>query len=164
MGGGMKLFGLGLAVDDVVQRLADHRFWHTHAFGQVADLGDAPAPEVGHAPMTNLALAQQVAHRGNSDLQWCAVVFAVQVIDVQVIAAQARQAGVDGVEDVLAAQTAAVRNAIGRAKADLAGQDPVMAIAGNGFTYDLFTASGVVHVSGVDEVDALVPGFVDNAQ
>ncbi|MNU05761.1 hypothetical protein D3C72_2506740 [compost metagenome] len=65
---------------------------------------------------------------------------------------------------MLAAQTAAVRDAISRTEADLAGQDPVVAVAGNGFTDNLFAASGVVHIRGVDEVDALVPGFVDDAQ
>ncbi|MNE33098.1 hypothetical protein D3C81_1135660 [compost metagenome] len=160
----LELLGFGLAIDDVVQRLADHRFRHAQTLGQVADFGNTPATEVGHAPVTDFALADQVANGGNAHFQRGVVVFAVQVVDVQVIGAQARQAGLDRIEDVLAAQTAAVGHAVSRTKADLGRQHPFMAVAGNRFADDLFTAPGAVHVCGVNEVDALVPGFVDDMQ
>ncbi|MNO67303.1 hypothetical protein D3C76_581080 [compost metagenome] len=92
------------------------------------------------------------------------MVFAVQVVDVQVVHVHARQRGLQGIEDVLARQPAAVGQAIGRAEADLAGDDPVLAMARHCFTDDFFRAPGVVNVGGVDEVDALVPGLVDDAQ
>ncbi len=37
-------------------------------------------------------------------------------------------------------------------------------MAGHRFADDFLRAPGVVHVCGVDEVDALVPGLVDDAQ
>lgn len=65
---------------------------------------------------------------------------------------------------MFARQPAAVGQAIGRAEADLAGHDPVLPMAGHRFADDFLCAPGVVHVSSVDEVDALVPCLVDDAQ
>ncbi|MNJ51255.1 hypothetical protein D3C77_465550 [compost metagenome] len=114
--------------------------------------------------MTNLALAQQIAHGGDGNLQRRVVVFAVQVIDIQVVGAQAGQAGLDGIEDMLAVQARAVRDTLGGTEADLAGQHPVMAVARDRLTDDFLAVPGVVDIGGVDEVDALVPGLVDDQQ
>ena len=75
-----------------------------------------------------------------------------------------RERGLDGIEQVLAREPTAVGQAFCRAETGLGGDDPVLAMAGHGLADDLFGAPGVVNVSGVDEVDALVPGLVDDAQ
>ncbi len=119
---------------------------------------------IRQAPIADLALANQVANGRHRDLQRRVVVFAVQVIDVEIVSAQARQAGVDTVEHVLAAQTAAVRDTVHRAETDLGRQHPFVAVTGNRFADDFFRTAVGVDVGGVDEIDALVPGLVDDPQ
>ena len=53
--------------------------------GHANHFGDAPTPVVGQPPVADLALADQVANRRHRDLQRGVVVFAVQVVDVQVV-------------------------------------------------------------------------------
>src|SRR5690606_24593712 len=69
-----------------------------------------------------------------------------------------------GVEQVLARKAAAVGYPLHRAIAGLGRHDPVLAVTGHRFADDLLGAATVVYVGGVDEVDALVPGLVDDAQ
>jgi hypothetical protein len=57
----------------------------------VHHLGDAPAAEVGHAPVADLAGAQQVVQRAQRLFQVHAVEVAVQVQDVDVVGLQARR-------------------------------------------------------------------------
>ncbi|MNH44153.1 hypothetical protein D3C79_1062320 [compost metagenome] len=64
------------------------------------------------------------------------MVLAVQVVNVQVVQVHARERRVDGIEDVLAREAAAVGQAVSRAKADLGRHDPVLAMACHGFAND----------------------------
>ena len=159
-----QLLRFGLAVDDVVQRLAHNRLGHTQALGHVADLGDAPAAEIGHAPVTDLALLQQITDGPHGFFQRHAVVFAVQVVDIQVIGTHARQAGFDGIEQMLARQPAAVGQAVHCTESRFGGNHPVLPVARHRLANDLLRAPAVVDVGGIDKVDALIPGLVDDPQ
>ena len=62
-------------------------------------LGNAPAAEVRHPPVADLAGLHQIAHRTQRLFQVHAVDVAVHVADVDVVGLQAGQAGIDFAQD-----------------------------------------------------------------
>ena len=114
-------------VEQVVVRLADDRRRHAlrRAFGD--DLGDAPAAVVRHAEVADLAAADQVADRADGLGDRRAPVVAVQVVDVDVIGGEPREAAVAGRQHPAPRQAAVVRRP-GQRVADLGGEDPALAV------------------------------------
>ena len=149
---------LGLAVQQVVVRLADRRAGHVQRLGHVHHLGDAPAAEVGHAPGADLAGAQQRVHGAQRLFQVHAVVIAVQVVDVEVVGAQAPQAVLAGALDP-APRVVRLVGLGAHAVAQFAGQHPVAARAVlEQLTQQAFTATHRVDIGRIDEVHAVFAG------
>ena len=85
-------FHLRQAVEQVVIGLANHGAGHVHLARHVDHLGDAPAPEIGHTPITNLAVTQQRLDGPQRLFEAHAVEIAVQVINVHVVGGQSAKA------------------------------------------------------------------------
>ena len=80
----------GDPVEQVVIGLAHHRRRHSLRFALVDDFRDAPAAEIRHAEIADLAGADQAADRVDGLGQRRVGVVAVQVVDVDVVGAKAR--------------------------------------------------------------------------
>ena len=118
-------------------------------------LGELKGVHAGSADVERLAGAHDVVQRAQRLFDRRVVIEAVDLIEVDVIGAEAAQAGVDGVVDVFAREAALVGVVAHRVE-DLGGDDDAVArgevlqrAAG-----DLFADAVGVHVGGVEEVDA----------
>jgi hypothetical protein len=86
----------------------------------------------------------------------------MKVQDVDVVGAQAPEARLDRLHDPLARLSLFVRTWRGRI-AELRRNHPAIATLGDRAADDFFRAAGVIDVSRVDEVDALIESLVDDA-
>ncbi|MNT08093.1 hypothetical protein D3C72_1428220 [compost metagenome] len=146
---------LGHAVQQVVVRLAGHRARHAQLAAQPRDLGDAPAAEVRHRPVADLAAAHQVAHRADRLFQVLAGVVAVQVKDVDMVGREPVQAVLDRARD----PHARVMRVVGRGLhgvAELGRQHPVVAAGAQQPADHLLRRALGVDVGGIDEIHAVV--------
>ncbi|MNM76661.1 hypothetical protein D3C81_884910 [compost metagenome] len=144
-------------VQQVVVRLAGHRARHAQAVAQAGDLGNAPATEVRHGPVADLAGADQVAHGAHRLLEVGAGEVAVQVEDVHIVGSQPAQAVFHLAQDPRARIVRLVRTAAHRV-AELGGEHPVVAVGNQQAAHHLLGAALAVDIGGVDEIDAVVTG------
>ena len=163
MPAGGQYLDLGHAVEQVVVRLAHRGAGHADAARAVHQLGDAPGAEVGHAPVADLARAQQRLDGEQRLLQVHVLVVAVQVDDVHVVGLQAREAGLHLAQHP-GARVAALVHAVGHLVAQLGRQHPVVALAlEQPAQHGLGRALGV-HVARVHVVHAVLARMGDDGR
>ena len=162
VGAGLQHLDLGQAVEQVVVGLADHRPRHVQLARPVHQLGDAPAAKVGHAPVADLAGAQQRVDRAQRLFQVHAVVVAVQVVDIDVVGGQPLQAGLAGPHHP-GARIPPFVWPVRHLVADLGGQHPVVAGGADRLADHRLGGAVGVDIGGVDEVDTRAMGMVDDA-
>ncbi len=85
----------------------------------------------------------------------------VEVVEVEVVGLQTREAFVDGAENGFAREAVLVRR-VAHLEEDFAGQDDLVAAALERVAEQRFRDTRVVHVGGVEEVDAGVEAAVDD--
>jgi hypothetical protein len=107
-------------------------------------------------------LANQVCNRAHALFERRIRDGAVKVQDVEVVGAKTLQARLDGLHNPLARLALLVRALRGRI-AEFCGDHPTVASIRNRAADDFLRASCVINVSCVDEIDALVERFVDDA-
>lgn len=86
----------------------------------------------------------------------------MKVKDIDVVCVETLEARLNGLDDPLARLALFVGTLLCRV-AELRRHDPIVALAGYRATDHLFGASGMIDVGGIDEVDALVERFADDA-
>ena len=161
MGASGEVLDLGHTVEGVVIGLAHHRAVDARVIAEAADFGDAPGAVVGDAEMADLALPHEVGHGMDDLAQRRAVILLVEVQNVDGVHPEALEAGLDGGEGVAAGQTKSVGAGAGGI-GELGGQDPPVAVGGDGAANDFLRRALVIDVRRVDEVDALVSRAVDD--
>jgi hypothetical protein len=152
---GRQHFDLRLSIEQVVVGLAHDGPGHVHRAREMHHLGDAPAAEVRHPPVADLAGPQQGIDRTQRLLQVHAIEVAVQVVDVDVVGTQPREAGVAFAQHP-DARIARFVGPFGHLVADLGGQDPVVARALEQLADHRLRLAQRVGVGGVDEVHAVL--------
>ncbi len=112
--------------------------------------------------MADLAVADKIAHRRHRGLERRVVVLLVEVIDIDVIGAEALEARIARLDDPFARQAALVRS-VAHCIGQLGGKDPAIALLGDRGADDLFGAAVVIGVGGIDEIDPGVARLGDDA-
>ncbi len=119
--------------------------------------GGLREPEVA-----DLAGLDQLGHGADGLLDRDRLVDAVLVVEVDVVDAEALEAGVAGGADVLRLAVDADPGAVGLALvAELGGELDLVAASGDGLADELLVGEGAVHVGRVEERHAQVEGAVD---
>ncbi len=129
------------------------------------DFGDAPAAEIRHAEVANLAGLDQRAERPHRLRERRLPVVDVQVVDIDPVGAKAREAFVARAQDPAPRQTAGVREFAAGQRHRIAGlrrEDPARAVGTDRRARDRFGRAVRVYVCGVDEVDARVARVRDD--
>jgi hypothetical protein len=133
------------------------------AFRHPLGFDDFGGGQVGVPDGPHLARAQQVGQRAQRLLDVGAGLGVVELVEVEVVDAEAAQGPFDGGDDPAPGVAAPVRAGAHRAVA-LGGEDDVVAAAAQGLPDDpLAFAVAAVDVGGVDGGDAVVEGPVDDA-
>ena len=145
----------------MVVRLTRRRRRDAGIGAQVDDLGEAPGTIVADAEITHLADADQVGDHSHRLSHRRVGILFVQIVDVDVVGAEARQAFVDRAQQPLARQAASVRPVAHRVR-HLGGQHPAVAIAGDEAAGDFLGGATDIGVGGVDEVDPGVARHADH--
>ncbi|MCY1203585.1 hypothetical protein D9M72_150900 [compost metagenome] len=149
-------------VQQVVVGLARHRTRHAQLAAQACDFRNAPAAEVRHRPVADLAAAHQVAHCPHRLFQVRAGIVAVQVENVDVVRRQPVQAVLHRAQDPGPRIVPVVGRRLHRV-AQLGGKHPVVAVGGQQAPDHLLRRALGVYVGGVDEVHAVVARAGDDA-
>ena len=157
-----QLLDLGRAIDEIVKRFAGDRPIDAEVVGDARHPGDAPAAEIGEAEVAHLALADEVANGAYALFQGRIGDGAVEVEDVDEVRAQALQARFHRLRDPFAGLPLLIGTLATR-KAELGRYDPGLPARRDGPADDLFRAHRVVDIGGIDEVDPLTSGLVDDA-
>ena len=126
------------------------------------DVRDVPGLDVRERPLADLALADQVAEGGDGLLPRGVGIDPVDVVEIDVIGPEARQARVHGLHHVPPRQAAIGDGGAGRLR-DLGREHPAVARGRDRRPDHRLRAPAGVHVGRVDEVDAVVRGVVDDA-
>src|SRR5579859_719931 len=155
-------FHLGLPVHRVVVRLADHRTRNIQFFAKANDFRDAPAAEVGQSEIARLARTDDVAHGDDGFLQGCIIEIAMQVIDVDIVAAEPFQAGIDRLHDPFAPESHLIR-ARPHDVADFGGEYPMIAVGRDELAGNALRFAFRILVGGVDEIDTGIVCGADDA-
>ncbi|KAG1252871.1 hypothetical protein G6F65_017724 [Rhizopus arrhizus] len=130
---GGQLLDFGRAIDDVVERLAGDRTVDAELVGDARHFGNAPAAEIGQAEVPHLALADQVAHGAYAFFERQARDCAMEIQQVDVVGAQALEAGLHRLVDPAARLALLVRaGRTRRREAELGGDHPAVAVVGDG--------------------------------
>ena len=158
---GKELY-LGVPVDQVVEGL------HAGEGGEIASLagpqarGDLPGVEVGAAQVPDLALLHQGVERGQGLLYGREGIGPVEQVEVEVVGAEPPQAVLHLAEDVVAAAAPLV-GPLSHGPPHLGGQHHLVAPVLEGLAHDALGFAAVVHIGGVDEIDAAIQGLVNDA-
>ena len=149
---GRQHLDLGHAVHGVVVGLGGHGTVDAQVVAQAHHLGVLPAAEVADPEVARLARGENVADRAQGLLERRGLVGLVQVIDVDVIGAEAIQALIDRAQQPFAAESGLMR-VPAHGVAGLGGEHPALPILGDGAPGDLLRDALGIDVRGVDEVD-----------
>ena len=144
-----------------VGRLLGHEALAPAPLRRPLRLHDLVRREGGAAEVEDLALAHQVGEGAERLVDVGVRVGAVDLVEVDVVGAQAAQAVLDLADDPAARVAAHVR-VVAHRRVDLGGQHHVVAPAGQRLADDLLGLAGRVDVGGVDEVDPRVERAVDD--
>ncbi len=155
---------LGIAVSEIVQGLDRRQPVPAMQFLQAHRPHDLPGAEVRDTHVEHFARADEVVQGCQRLFQRRAAVIGVQVVDVYIVGAQALQAGLDGLADVLAGGAGGVRAGAVHCQPDLRRQHNLLPPPGQGLPHDSLRGPGAVLVGGVQEVDAGVQGGLDDRQ
>src|ERR1043165_517660 len=145
---------LFLAIDEVVGVLHRNEARPAAALGGALHLREAPRPHARRADVARLPALHHVVQRLHRFLDGRCFVKAMDLIQVDVVRAEATKRGVDRLEDVLAREPLVVRAGAG-AEEDLRGDDDLVAFGevSDGPAEDLLAGAVRVHVCGVEEGD-----------
>jgi hypothetical protein len=132
------------------------------ALGDPLRLDDLLGREGRAAKGAELSLPHQVAEHPQRLLDIGRVVGAVDLVQVDPVGPQPRQAVLDRLEDP-APRVAAAVGAFAHREVDLGGEHDVVTSTPQRLADDLLGLARGVHIGGVDEVDPLVEGRVDDA-
>ncbi len=129
-------------------------------FGGAAEGGGSG---LRHAEVADFAGGDELGHSTDGVFDRGVGIDAVLVVEVDVVDAEALEAGVAGLANVFGPAVDAEEFAVGAAHvAELGGENDAVAAVADGAADELLVASGAVHVGGVEEVDAGVEGAVDD--
>src|ERR1700674_3260813 len=144
-----------LAIDQVVVVLHGDEAGPTMPVGEIERLGELPGVHARGAEVAGLACPHHVMERFQRLLDRRRGVPAMDLVEVDVVGAEAAQRAVDGVEDVFARQPAVIRTLAHR-KEDLGGDDHLVALGevAERPPQHLLAGAARVHVGGVEEVHA----------
>ena len=128
----------------------------------VERLGELPGEHGGGSDVARLAHAHHIVERLERFLDRRLVIPAVGLVQVEIVDAQAFEAGIDRTEDVLARKPALVGLSPHR-HVDLAGDHHLVAAGeiAQGAPQDFFAGAGGVEVGGIEEVDPQFEGAAD---
>src|ERR1700758_1251132 len=84
------------------------------------------------------------------------------MVDVDIVGAQALQAGLDGIDQMVAGRTLVVR-AIAHGKCGLGRDQQILPLALNRLAEDLLRETFRIHIRGIEKVDACVEAETDEA-
>ncbi|MNI29551.1 hypothetical protein D3C73_833710 [compost metagenome] len=110
---------------------------------------------LAQAQITHLAGTDQFGHGADGFFDGHLRIDTVLVIQVEGVHAQAFQAAVDGLANVFRPTVDAPGSGVRRVADDteLAGQEHLVALAGNGLADQLFIGVRAVHIGGIEQVD-----------
>ena len=148
-----------------VVSLQRHELREAQPLADTQRLGDLPRRPVRHADITHMPVAHQLVERSERLLHRRGGVETVQLVQVDVVELQARQARLHAVENVAARRAARVR-AGARVAEHLGRHHHVVAChlqVLQRLARDLLGRAARVHVGRVDEVDAGVQRLADQA-
>src|SRR5665647_419826 len=154
---------LEVAGDDRVVGLHADEAGPAVAIADAQRLLDLPGGEIGDSDVEDLAHAHEIAERLERLLDGRARVDAMDLVEVDVVGAEAAQAGIDGLHDVLTPEPHVVdvagagRGRVAHRAAELGGDHDGLAGDACGLErppQDLLGLATRVHVGGVEEVDA----------
>lgn len=154
---------LFFAVGEVVMILHGDEFRAAGFVGGVLEFGQLPGVHGTGAEIECFAGADDVVEPVHDLVDWGVVVVTVDLVEIDVVGLEATETVVDGVVEVLAAETFVVE-IIAHGVVEFGGDDDLVAGDAEGFdgaAEDFFTDAEGVHVGGVEEVDAEIPGFGD---
>ncbi|MNS70348.1 hypothetical protein D3C72_1036900 [compost metagenome] len=163
MVGGRQLFGFRRAVDDIVERLAGNGPVDAELVGQMRNFSDAPAAEIRHAEVTQLACMDEIGDGAHRLFQRRIEDGAVEIEDIDIVGVETAQRILDGLDDPLPGMPTEV-GALGVGIDEFRCQNPVIAIGLDAAADDFFRLAVVIDISCVDEVDALLACLVDDAE
>ncbi|SNY46838.1 hypothetical protein SAMN05421748_10815 [Paractinoplanes atraurantiacus] len=161
LGGGQDL-GLDATIEQGIRRLLGVQALEAAALGQPLRLDDRGRRRVGGADRTDLAAAYEIGQGRQGLLQVGARIEAVDLVEVDVVGAQAAQGVLDRRHDPAAGGALPVR-VVAHRPAELGGDHDAVAAALQGLADDLLGFAVRVDVRRVDEVDAGVQGLVHDA-
>jgi hypothetical protein len=128
--------------------------------GDPLALDDGVRGEGGGAEVADLADARQVGKGAEGFLEAGVPVWAVDLVQVDVVGAEATEAVVEGLGEVAPGRTARQRVVVQRV-AGLGGEDDVVAALAEGLAEEGLGLAKAVAVGGVEEADAGVEGLAD---
>jgi hypothetical protein len=131
----------------------------------VHQFGDPPAAEIRDPEVTDLARLDQRPHRGDGLGERRLRVVDMQIVDVDPVGTEPREARLACLHDPAARQAARMRAFVAfelHDVADLRRQDPPCALRADCRAGDLFRRAAGVDVGGVDEVDAILVRMRDD--
>ncbi len=161
---GRQLLSFGLAIGNVVERLARHRRIQPERLRGMAELGNLPRAMVRQSVVAQFARLDQIVERTHRFFDRRLVVFAMDVEQIDVIGVQALQAGIDGTHDVFARCTACVDIAAIERIGELGGEHPAFALRGDAAAHHALGFAFAVDIRGIDRIDALLVGLIDDAR
>jgi hypothetical protein len=123
---GGQLLDFGLAINQVVERLARHGSIDPQPIANTDHFRNPPATEVGQSEVTHLAHSDEVAHGAHAFLQRKVGYRTVEVQDVDVVGPQPLQAGIHRLPDPLAGLTLFVRP-LRKRESEFGGDHPLIA-------------------------------------
>ena len=114
-----------------------------------------PGLEVRDANVAHFPCSHQVIEDAQCFFQGSQRIPGVQVIHVNVVSLQPAQTGIDGVQNVIARQSAVVWPRLGR-KMHFGSQDDLVTFALDGLPNDFFRASTSIDISRIEKIAARV--------
>ena len=154
---------LFFAVDEVVVVLHGDEAGEVVGLLEVEHLVELPGVHAGGAEVEGLACLHDIVEGFAGLFDGGVGVEAVDLVEVDVVDAEALEGGVDGGHDVFARE-AAVVGRVGHGVEDFCGEDEVLAAGlelAEEFAGDALAFADGVHVGGVEEVDAGFDGAAD---
>src|SRR3954470_6427876 len=156
-----EVFDVELAHEHVVDDLRYRGPRHSRPIAQALDLDDLPGGEVRDAPIRDLPGAQEVVHRADRLVDRHFEIWLVQVVQVDLLDAEPREALVAGVAN--ASGSEAFRGALADPRPHLGGDASFLASSAQRPAQDLLGLAVVVGVGSVENGNAPVEGAVDDA-
>ena len=132
------------------------------AFGDGDGLHNVPGRVVGAADVTHLARFHERVQRSHCFFERCLAVPPVQLVQVDVVGTQPREAGLERTHDMVPGTTGSVRPGLAR-EAALGGQQELLSSPFYDLAHDLFRGAVRVDVGRVYEVDAGLDTAVEDA-